>query len=273
MRYRFIENHPEFDTYLLCRTLEVSTSGYHDWRSRPESARQIDNKRLLDKLWSSFNDSNKTYGVIRLTKELNESGEPVNHKRVARLKRVHNVYPKQFKRFVVTTDSSHGKTVARNILARQFSVKVPNDVWVSGITYIPTTRGWVYLAVIIDLYSRAVIGWQVAKHMKAELVCDAVKMAQARRSCLPKLFHSDRGSQYVSEELEAALKGVTISMSRKGNCWDNAVAESFFGTLKTEHVNFEQYKNLTEARISLFRYIEGFYNRKRRHSHLGYKAP
>lgn len=197
----------------------------------------------------------------------------MNHKRVARLKQENGIYPKQYKRFVVTTDSNHDKSVADNLLNREFEVDEPNQVWVSDITYIDTSLGFVYLAVVIDLFSRAVVGWQLADHMRAELVCDAVRMAQARRGCLPKLFHSDRGSQYVSEELEAVLTNVTISMSRKGNCWDNAVAESFFGTLKTEHVNFENYYNMREARTSLFRYIEGFYNRKRRHSFLGNRAP
>jgi transposase InsO family protein len=173
----------------------------------------------------------------------------------------------------VTTDSGHGQAVADNVLDRQFTVDRPNAVWVSDITYIATKGGWVYLAVIIDLYSRQVIGWQLAGHMKAELVCQAVEMARHNRGCLPKLFHSDRGSQYVSEELEETLSGTAISMSRKGNCWDNAVAESFFGTLKTEHVNHERYKNIEEARMSLFQFIEGFYNRKRRHSHLGNISP
>lgn len=213
------------------------------------------------------------YGVPRLTQELKAQGETINHKRVARLKREHSIYPKQHKRFVVTTDSKHNQRIAQNALNRQFSVDEPNKVWVSDITYIPLATGYVYLAVVIDLYSRAVVGWQLANHMRAELVCEAVAMAKTRRGCLPELFHSDRGSQYVSEELENMLVGVTISMSRKGNCWDNAVAESFFGTLKTEHVNFEKYFNLREARTSLFQYIEGFYNRRRRHSHLGYRSP
>lgn len=229
--------------------------------------------RLLPKLMKCYHDNQKVYGVPRLTRELNDQGEAINHKRVARLKREHSIYPKQHKRFVVTTDSRHEKPVAQNELNREFNVDESNKVWVSDITYIPIATGYVYLAVVIDLYSRAVVGWQVANHMRAELVCEAVAVAQARRGCLPELFHSDRGSQYVSEELEDLLEDVTISMSRKGNCWDNAVAESFFGTLKTEHVNFEKYFNLREARTSLFQYIEGFYNRKRRHSHLGYISP
>ena len=220
-----------------------------------------------------FQDSQKTYGVIRLTEDLKEQGENINHKRVARLKRENSIYPKQHKAFVVTTDSTHGKAVASNVLNRQFRVFKPNEVWVSDITYIATKSGWVYLAVVLDLYSRMVVGWQLGDHMRAELVCQAVENAEFSRACLPKLFHSDRGSQYVSEELEDVLSGVTISMSRKGNCWDNACAESFFGTLKTEHVNHENYKNIDEARMSLFQYIEQFYNRKRRHSHLGYVSP
>jgi transposase InsO family protein len=257
----------------MCRVLSVSKSGFYDWRSRPESHRTKENKQLLEKLKKSFMDSHHTYGVRHLTEDLNNLGEPVNHKRVARLKQENSIYPKQHKAFVVTTDSTHGQGVADNLLARQFDVDKPNAVWVSDITYIATKVGWVYLAVIIDLYSRQVIGWQLAGHMKAELVCQAVEMARYTRGCLPELFHSDRGSQYVSEKLEDVLMGVTISMGRKGNCWDNAVAESFFGTLKTEHTNHERYKNIKEARMSLFQYIEGFYNRKRRHSTLGYVSP
>ncbi len=228
---------------------------------------------MLEMLEECFYQSQRTYGVRRLTDDLNDLGETVNHKRVARIKQENEIYPKQHKAYVVTTDSTHGKAVADNVLNRQFDVSKPNDVWVSDITYIPTQAGWVYLAVIIDLYSRMVIGWQLADHMRAELVSQAVEMARVRRRTLPKLFHSDRGSQYVSDEMEEALEGVTLSMSRKGNCWDNAVAESFFGTLKTEHVNHETYKTVHEARMSLFQFIEGFYNRKRRHSYLGNISP
>lgn len=227
----------------------------------------------MEKLYDSFEQSQRTYGVRRLTDDINDTGEQVNRKRVARLKRENNVYPKQYKAYVVTTDSEHGKAVADNILNRQFTVSQPNEVWVSDITYIATAAGWAYLAVIIDLYSRRVIGWQLAEHMRAELVCQAAQQAIARRSTLPALFHSERGSQYVSDELEHVLPGVTLSMSRRGNCWDNAVAESFFGTLKGEHVAHETYRTHHEARMSLFQYIEGFYNRTRRHSYLGNIAP
>ncbi len=251
----------------------MSKSGFYDWRSRPKSHRHTENEQLLKQLKQCFVDSQRTYGVRRLTNDLCDLGQRVNHKRVARLKQENAIYPKQHKAFVVTTDPGHGQAVADNVLDRQFTVDKPNAVWVSDITYIATKVGWVYLAVIIDLYSRQVIGWQLAEHMKAELVCQAVEMAQYNRGCLPELFHSDRGSQYVSEALEDVLSGTTISMSRKGNCWDNAVAESFFGTLKTEHVNHERYKNSEEARMSLFQFIEGFYNRKRRHSFLGNISP
>ena len=237
------------------------------------SRRQLEDARLLEKLKDCFVESQRTYGIRRLTDDLSESGEAVNHKRVARLKRENAIYPKQHKAYVATTDSTHGQAVAQNVLNRQFTVEQANEVWVSDITYIWTTTGWIYLAVIIDLHSRMVIGWQLADHLRAQLVCQALAQARARRACLPRLFHSDQGVQYVSEQLEVMLKGVTISMSRKGNCWDNAVAESFFGTLKRELVDHESYNNIHEARMSLFQYIEGFYNRKRRHSHLGNLSP
>jgi len=237
------------------------------------SNREQSDTELLPKLVECFEQSQSTYGVRRLTDDLNDLGEDVNHKRVARLKQEYDIYPKQHKKFVVTTDSTHGRVVAKNVLNRQFTVNKPNTVWVSDITYIGTATGWIYLATIIDLYSRMIIGWQLANHMRSSLVCEAIDNAKRNRGCLPELFHSDRGSQYVSDEVDAKLKTVNISMSRKGNCWDNAVAESFFGTLKTEHVNHERYKNIQEARLSLFQYIEGFYNRKRRHSHLGNISP
>lgn len=257
---------------MQCRVLQVSSSGFYQWRSRPKPNKS-DDKRILDSMLSFFEESDSTYGIKRLTDDLQESGEKINHKRVARIKRENGIYPKQCKPYVVTTDSSHGKPVAKNILDRKFQTSEPNAVWVSDITYIPYARGFLYLAAIIDLYSRKVVGWQLGDNMKASLVVDAIKAAVARRGTLPKLFHSDRGSQYVSEEVAHHLEGVTISMSRKGNCWDNAVAESFFGTLKSEHVDFEHYADEEEARMKLFRYIEIFYNRKRKHSFLGNRSP
>ena len=252
--------------------MNVSSSGFYQWRSRPEPDLTED-QRILDTLINLFDDSLGTYGIKRLTNDLKDLGEDINHKRVARIKRENGLYPKQCKRFVATTDSGHGKPVANNTLNRQFIVESPNKVWVSDITYINYNKGTLYLAVIIDLYSRKVIGWQLADHMRATLVGDAIDIAVARRGTLPELFHSDQGSQYVSELVESKLSQVEISMSRKGNCWDNAVAESFFGTLKSELIDFEKYESIDQARLSLFNYIEGFYNRKRKHSTLNYMSP
>jgi len=275
VKYDFIKSNAEFDTVVACDVMQVSLSGYYDWQSRPMSKRDIENQNLLLMLQKSFAQSHKTYGIIRLQADMDKHGTHVNHKRVARLKRKNGIYPKQFRRFVSTTDSNHGSAVAKNELNREFDDVEKNQVWVSDITYIATNDGWAYLAVIIDLYSRKVIGWDVDNHMRASLVCNAVENAIASRKCLPQMFHSDRGVQYVSEKLEKILdrKKVTISMSRKGNCWDNAVSESFFGSLKQELVHHEKYENLTKARSSLFKYIEAFYNPKRLHSTLGYKSP
>lgn len=265
-------DNPPFDTLIQCRVLNVSTSGFYQWRSRP-TPDKVEDYRILDALVRSFNNSLGTYGVKRLTDDLKDQGEIINHKRVARIKRENGLYPKQSKAYVTTTDSNHGKAVANNVLNRAFRVDQPNKVWVSDITYIPSRQGMLYLAVILDLYSRQVVSWQLADHMRSELIGEVIDIAVARRGVLPELFHSDRGSQYVSELVGGKLLGVTISMSRKGNCWDNAVAESFFGTLKSEHIDFEDYSNIEQARMSLFKYIEGFYNRRRKHSFLGYLSP
>ncbi len=255
--------------------MEVSLSGYYSWQSRPMSKRDIENQKLLTMLQNSFAQSHKTYGILRLQADLKNQGVIANHKRIAQIKRKNDIYPRQFKCFVTTTDSNHDSPVAKNELNRAFDKVKKNQVWVSDITYITTNVGWVYLAVIIDLYARKVVGWDVDNHMRASLVCNALSNATETRNGLPEMFHSDRGVQYVSEELEKILdkKKVTISMSRKGNCWDNAVSESFFGTLKQELIHHEKYKNLEEVRMSLFKYIEAFYNRKRLHSTLGYKSP
>jgi transposase InsO family protein len=275
VKYDFIKSNTQFDTVIACDVMQVSLSGYYDWQSRPLSKRDLENQKVLLMLQKSFKQSHKTYGIIRLQEDMQSQGTYINHKRVARLKRDNGIYPKQFKRFVSTTDSSHDSAVAKNVLNREFDDVKKNQVWVSDITYIATNTGWTYLAVIIDLYSRKIVGWDVDNHMRASLVCNAVQNAIATRGCLPQMFHSDRGVQYVSEKLETILdrKKVTISMSRRGNCWDNAVSESFFGTLKQELVHHEKYENLTKVRTSLFKYIEAFYNRKRLHSTLGYKSP
>lgn len=276
MKYAFIRNHQDqFDICRQCAALEVSKSGYYAWQRRSLSRREQENQNVVALICKSLDESDYSYGVRRITDDLRDWDCAVNHKRVARLKRVNGLYPKQAKPFVVTTDSDHGRPVAANVLNRQFAVNRPNAVWVSDITFIPSAVGWLYLAVVLDLYSRRVIGWALADHMRADLVETAIRLAYAQRRCWPELFHSDQGIQYASDQIVDLLSqaGVQLSMSRKGNCWDNAVAESFFGTLKTEHVDYQCYNSLQEAQQSLFRYIEGFYNRRRKHSYLDYKSP
>ena len=255
--------------------MSVSRSGYYDWQGRPESARAQRHRGLTEKIRYFHQISRETYGSPRIRKDLAEAGEQVGENTVALLMQRAGIVPKAVRKFRVTTDSR--KTVpAPNRLERQFTTRQPNKRWVSDITFIPTREGWLYLAVIIDLYSRAVIGWAMHKRMKTELVTDALKMALMRRKVRSSLLlHSDQGSQYAAADYQEMLaaNGIECSMSRKGNCWDNAVAESFFHTLKTELVHHEDYRSRVEAKASIFEYIEVFYNRQRRHSHLGQMAP
>ena len=276
MKYAAIHAQREtYSTRMMCRVLGVSRSGYYGWRDRPESARARRHRELTEKIRHFHRASRKTYGSPRIHTDLVESGERVGENTVALLMQRAGVVPKTVRKFRVTTDSR--KTVAApNRLEQQFTAAEPNQRWVSDITFIPTHAGWLYLAVIIDLYSRAVIGWAMDKRMKGELVTDALKMALMRREVLnPLLLHSDQGSQYAAAEYRAILaeNAIECSMSRKGHCWDNAVAESFFHTLKTELVHHEDYRSRDEAKVSIFEYIEVFYNRQRRHSHLGQMAP
>lgn len=276
MKFNFIQSHTEFQIRVMCDVLGVSESGYHAWKSRPPSKRDKENQTVLERLKYFHQESRKTYGIDRLCDDLRDDGIPVNHKRVARLKRENNIYPKTYKKFVITTDSNHENPIAENILDRQFEQEKENAAWVSDITYLPLIKGWIYLAVIIDLYSRRVIGWKLGDHMRADLVIDAFENACINRAGeAPVLFHSDRGVQYASGDMQLCLNGrnTQASMSRKGNCWDNAVAESFFGTLKTELIGNRKYCNLNEAQSDIFDYIEVFYNRKRRHSSIGNISP
>jgi len=253
----------------------VSRSGYYDWVDRPASARAQRHRMLTEKIRYFHQTSRDTYGSPRICEDLVRAGEHIGKNTVALLMQRAGIVPKTVRKFRVTTDSR--KTVpAPNRLEREFVAKYPNQPWVSDITFIPTRQGWLYLAVIIDLYSRAVIGWAMHKRMKTELVTDTLKMALMRRKVRsPLLLHSDQGSQYAAANYRAivAENGIECSMSRKGNCWDNAVAESFFHTLKTELVHHEDYRSRTEAKASIFEYIEVFYNRQRRHSHIGQMAP
>ena len=276
MKYAAIRQHRnQFSIRMMCRVLGVSRSGYYDWRDRRASERAKRHKALTKKIRYFHQASRDTYGAPRIRKDLVEAGDQIGDNTVALLMQRAGVVPKTVRKFRVTTDSR--KTVpAPNLLEQQFAAAKPNERWVSDITFIPTREGWLYLAVIIDLYSRAVIGWAMHKRMKTTLVMDALKMALMRRKVRsPLLLHSDQGSQYAAADYRAALaaNGIECSMSRKGCCWDNAVAESFFHTLKTELVHHEDYHSRSEAKASIFEYIEVFYNRQRRHSHIGQVAP
>ncbi len=276
MRYTVIHKHrSQYAVRMMCRAMGVSRSGYYDWVSRPVSQRAQRHQALTEKIRYVHQVSRETYGSPRIREDLLGSGEQLGENTVALLMQRAGIVPKTVRKFRVTTDSR--KTVpAPNRLERQFTAAQPNQRWVSDITFIPTREGWLYLAVIIDLYSRAVIGWAMHKRMKTALVTDALKMALMRRKIRsPLLLHSDQGSQYAAADYRTmlAINGIECSMSRKGNCWDNAVAESFFHTLKTELVHHEDYRSRTEATASIFEYIEVFYNRQRRHSHIGQVAP
>jgi transposase InsO family protein len=261
---------------MMCRVLEVSRSGYYAWRSRPESNRETENKALAEKIRSIHAKSRKTYGSPRIHRKLMAEGFRCGRGRVARLIRKHDIRARSRRKFVVTTDSKHNFPVAENLLDRQFDVAAPNQVWVSDITYIPTGEGWLYLATILDLYSRKIVGWSMDSSVGRQIVLDALEMAvRARKPAKGLVHHSDRGSQYASGDYQKALAEheMLCSMSRKGDCWDNAVMESFYRSLKTELVHQQDYKTKAEARQDIFEYIEVFYNRQRIHSYLGYLCP
>lgn len=276
MRYAFIAEHSgRFAVTNLCRAVGVASSGYYAWRQRKPSQRQVDNARLVERIRKAHQASRQTYGSPRITAELREAGEGCNHKRVERLMRLHGIQAKSPRRFVRTTDSQHPQPVADNLLNQQFETQAPNRVWTADITYIDTAEGWLYLAVVMDLFSRRIVGWAMADHMLTSLVEEALTMALGRRQPTDGLLHhSDRGSQYASQDYRNLLTGagIQVSMSRAGNCYDNAAQESFFGTLKGECAS-ARYPSRAAARTSLFEYIEAWYNRRRRHSALGYLSP
>jgi len=260
----------------MCRVLEVSRSGYYDWVDRPESLRAKRHRDLTVKIHQVHIESRKIYGSPRIHSELTDQGEKVGKNTVARLMQRASIQSKMHKRFVVTTDSRRTKKPAENKIEGIFISDYPNRKWVSDVTYIPTRQGWLYLSAIMDLYSRMIVGWSMGEKNSTELVEDSLKMAAAHRKQIQGvILHSDQGAQYASMSYQELLSdlGVICSMSRKGNCWDNAPMESFFHSLKTEWVGFEDYKTRSEARASLFNYIELFYNRKRRHSALKYRSP
>lgn len=279
MKFAFIEEHlGAFPAEACCRVLEVSRSGYYAWIERPTSARAQRRETLAAQIKRVHDEHRNVYGSPRVWRALRAAGERVCENTVADIMNERSIRAKTNRKFVPkTTDSRHGQPIAGNVLGRQFHAAMPNQKWAVDITYIPTTdQGWLYLAGVIDLCSRKIVGWSMADHMETSLVSDALKMAVARRNPGEGLLHhSDRGAQYASADYQRLLAshGMRVSMSGKGDCWDNAVAESVWATLKTELVNHEQYATHAQARASIFEYIEVFYNRKRLHSSLGYVSP
>lgn len=277
MRYSFIEEHKDaWPVVVMADLLGVSTAGYYDWRDRPPSQREQRRSSLLKDIRAIHERVKGRYGSPRIHAELSEGhGCCVNT--VAQVMRQAGIRAKTARKFRhATTDSNHKRPVAQNVLDREFTVDAPNKAWVADITYIPTREGWLYLAVVEDLYSRMIVGWSMDSTMTSRLVVDALEMAIQRR--LPGeelLAHSDRGSQYASEHYQRLLgkHGIECSMSEVGQCWDNAPAESFFASLKKELVHDEDYQTRAEAKASIFEFIEVFYNRQRRHSTLGYVSP
>ena len=260
----------------MCTVLAVSTSGYYVWLRRCESVRTAINRILLTRIKVIHGQSRQTYGSPRITAALRAEGLVCNEKRIVRLMRKHDIKAKTRRKFRVTTNSRHRYPVALNVLNRQFTVTAANHVWVSDITYLWTHEGWLYLAGCLDLYSRQIVGWALSKRIDSELVLTALRQALGRRQPpLGLLHHSDQGSQYAADDYRKLLSdyGMTASMSRKGDCYDNAVMESFFATLKRELVVFENFLTRKEAKAKIFEYIEVFYNRQRRHSTLGYLSP
>jgi putative transposase len=260
----------------MCQALEVSRSGYYDWLTREPSLHEQQDRAFSVRIAAHFEANRHVYGTRRLKDCLADEGEQVSRRRIGRLMAEQALRVKTRRKFKATTDSSHGQAVAPNVLDRQFEVAEPDTAYVGDITYIWTAEGWLYLAVVIDLCSRAVVGWSMSQWLKADLVTNALQMALDRRQPRPGLIvHTDRGSQYVADRYLQLLyyHGILPSMSRKGNCWDNAVAESFFHTLKTECIYLERFDTREQAQDVIFDYIEVFYNRQRRHSANGNLAP
>jgi len=260
----------------MCRKLNVSRSGYYEWCKRDESFHTKQDRHLKEKINAIYEQNKKRYGNPRIHGELQDQGIRCGKKRVERLMQEMGIQAHHKRKFKVTTNSKHDYKVAPNLLNRKFQVNAPNTVWVVDITYIPTFEGWLYLAIVMDLYSRKIVGWAMSKTMSAELTIAALKMAiQRRRPSKGLIHHSDRGVQYASKAYQKLLKkyGMLCSMSRKGNCWDNAPAESFFGTLKTECIAGKIYLSRSQAKRKIFEYIEIDYNRKRRHSTIGGLTP
>jgi putative transposase len=278
VRFAFIQaEKAKHDVALLCEVLEVSRQGYYAWRDRKPCQRKLTDELLRRSIHRAFAESGARYGAPRVQQALQAQGQATSRKRVARLMRQEGLVARHRRRFVHTTDSRHGFAVAPNLVNRDFTPDGPNRVWATDITYIPTKKGWFYLAVVLDLFSRKVVGWSMQPYLDRRLVLAALFMAIDARRPAPGtlLHHSDRGVQYACDDYRQALADaeIAVSMSRKGDCWDNAVVESFFSTLKQELVYRTTFADHDAARAALFHYIESFYNRRRLHSSLGYLSP
>jgi putative transposase len=278
MKFRLVEDQREiFPVRVLCGVLGVSPAAYYAWRSRPESPRKAANRALLTEIRRVHMAHRQRYGAPRVHAALRAEGLTASRGRVERLMRHHGIRAMMPWRFrVCTTDSHHDLPIAPNRLDQKFTASRPNQIWLADMTYVPTEEGWLYLAVVLDLFTRKIVGWAMRDHMRAELTIAAMTMAiQRQKPPLGLIHHSDRGSQYASADYRKILRKAQMiqSMSRKGNCWDNAPMESCFGSLKTELVHQTCYPTRDAARHDLFAYIEGYYNRQRLHSALGYITP
>ena len=277
MKYQFIKTHRiMFRVRVMCAVLGVSASGFYGWASRSESRREQENRRLLNRIQSIHADSAENYGAIKTWKALKNEGESCGRHRVARLRRTNGIIAKRMRRFRAACAARNSAPAAPNLLAQNFTANTANSIWVSDITYISTRKGWLHLAVVVDLYSRMIVGWSMSARINQQLVIDALAMAIQQRNPAPGLIHhSDQGIQYTGPSYRTILKAhdMIASMSRKGNCYDNAVAESFFSNLKNELVHHCDYYDRDEARAAIFKYIEVFYNRKRLHETLDYISP
>lgn len=277
MKYAFITQHKaEFSTRMMCRLLDVSSSGYYEWKNREASQKAQENKQLAAEIKHIFDKEKARAGSPRITKRLRESGKQVNKKRVAKIMRANGWRAKAARKYKATTNSNHNLPVAPNLLQQNFEADCANQKWVSDITYIWTDEGWLYLAVVLDLFSRSVVGWAMSERMTAKLVCDALEMALFRRG-KPKgvVVHSDRGSQYCSADYQKLLRkyGLICSMSKRGDCYDNAAMESWNHSFKVEAIHGERLPTREHAKSHVFEYIDVYYNRIRLHSKLNYQTP
>jgi len=277
MRYRFVQKYSgTYPVRICCRVLEISASGFYRWVKAPPSRRESDNQALIRKIEQIHDSSRKTYGSPRIHAQLAALGWKCGRGRVERLMRRFDIRSKLKRRFRKTTDSEHGERISPNLVERKFNIDIPNHVWASDVTYLWTNEGWLYLAVTIDLFSRKVVGWSMSDSLTTGLVLNALEAAVKNRVVTGQLIHhSDRGKEYASYAFRERLAklGILQSMSRKADCWDNAVVESFFHTLKAELPKTMRFKTRNEARQYVFEWIEVFYNRQRLHSTLGYVAP